>query len=203
MARRLYCEAISTGKVILTGPEAHHGRDVLRLRIGDEVELFDGRGGYASAKVAAVGRSELQFQVEGVGRNEVERPIMTLATAMPKFAHQETLVKMCTEIGVSDFSPVIYEYSAVREQFREEKWQRWSLEACKQCGMNALPEVHPAAKLAEFLKTLNGNELLIIGSTLPSDRRLDGVGNTDRVVIFIGPEGGFTEAETESLPLLR
>jgi len=200
MARRLYCAEIPTGMVLLTGPEAHHGKDVLRLRVGEDVELFDGKGGFALAKVAGVGRTEIHFQVETIGQSESQRPIIALATAIPKFAHQETLVKICTEIRVNDFWPVIYEYSAVREQFREEKWQRWSLEACKQCGMNILPTVRPAIKLVDFLKTLEGGEALITGSASPSDCRLDQIAkDVRRIVIFIGPEGGFTEAENRIL----
>jgi 16S rRNA (uracil1498-N3)-methyltransferase len=198
MARRLYFADINTGNIILVGPEAHHGKDVLRLRATDEVELFDGQGRSAPAAVISVGRSEIALKVEAIQHSPATRPKITLATAMPKFAHQEVLVRMCTELGVTVFSPIIYERSSVREQFREEKWQRWTLEACKQCGQNYLPAIHPARRFSDFLNDLSDNDLLIFGSTVTSAEHQKRSA-AENIVIFIGPEGGFTPQEEQTM----
>jgi len=147
MARRLYCSGIQMGQVVIEGPEAHHGRDVLRLRVGDSIDIFDGEGRFAHAKVMKIGKSTLELQVDQVEQDTVIRPWITLATAVPKYAHQETLVRMGTEVGVSEFQPVICERSSVREQFRSDKWRRWTIEACKQCGGRFLPVVHETVDL--------------------------------------------------------
>jgi 16S rRNA (uracil1498-N3)-methyltransferase len=201
MTRRLFCTEFDIGPVNLTGPEAHHGRNVLRLSPGDEVELFDGRGQYAHARVDKLGKSEILLRVESVETAEKPRPKIVLATAVPKFAHQEVLVRMATELGVNYFMPVIFERSSVREQFRPEKWQRWVVEACKQCRAHYLPEVTSPVRFADFIRTLSSTDLLIYGDTASAQNPLSSqqVTSAERLVIFVGPEGGFTESETLAL----
>lgn len=201
MTRRLFCTEFDLGPVTLTGPEAHHGRNVLRLSPGDEVELFDGRGRSARARVEKLGKSDLLLRVETVETAEEPCPKLVLATAVPKFAHQEVLVRMATELGVTLFAPVIFEHSSVREQFRPEKWQRWVVEACKQCRAPYLPEVASPVRFNEFIRMLSNTDLLLYGDTATTQNPLTSqqAGSPGRVVIFVGPEGGFTASEIEVL----
>jgi 16S rRNA (uracil1498-N3)-methyltransferase len=201
MTRRLYCTEFDIGSVNLTGPEAHHGRNVLRLSPGDEVELFDGRGRFAHARVDKLGKSEILLRVDSVETAEEPCPKIILATAVPKFAHQEILVRMATELGVNLFAPVVFERSSVREQFRPEKWQRWVIEACKQCRAQYLPEVASPVRLSDFIQTLSNTDLLIYGDTAMAQNPLTSqqITSAGRVVIFISPEGGFTESEVDVL----
>jgi 16S rRNA (uracil1498-N3)-methyltransferase len=201
MTRRLFCTDFDIGQVTLTGPEAHHGRNVLRLAGGDEVELFDGRGRFAQAWVDRLGKTEILLQVEKVESASTPSPEIVLATAVPKFAHQEILVRMATELGANVFAPIIFERSSVREQFRPEKWQRWVIEACKQCRAHYLPEVASPLRLADFMRTLTENDWLVYGDTASPNISPWTIQKTSvsRVVIFIGPEGGLTESETGAI----
>jgi 16S rRNA (uracil1498-N3)-methyltransferase len=201
MARRLYCPQITTGTTIIIGPEAHHARDVLRLKPGEAIEVFDGAGHFAPASVERIAKSQLEVRVEKICCAPLPSPRIVLATAIPKFAHQETLVRMGTELGVSVFYPVICERSSVREQFRAEKWHRWTVEACKQSGNNFLPEVKEAAHFKDVISTIGGYDLAAYGDTEggQSPEAAAKVQGANNVLIFVGPEGGFTDAEGEVL----
>jgi 16S rRNA (uracil1498-N3)-methyltransferase len=200
MARRLYCPQITTGTTIVIGPEAHHARDVLRLKPGDPIEVFDGAGHFAPASVERIAKSQLDLRVEEIRCAPLASPRIVLATAIPKFAHQETLVRMSTELGVSVFYPVICERSSVREQFRVEKWHRWGIEACKQSGNNFLPEVKETAHFKDLISTIGDYSLAAYGDTQeygPNPEGLMKVQAANDVLIFVGPEGGFTGEELQ------
>jgi 16S rRNA (uracil1498-N3)-methyltransferase len=201
MARRLYCPQINTGTTIVIGPEAHHARDVLRLKPGDPIEVFDGAGHFAPASVERIAKSQLDLRVEEVRCAPLPSPRIVLATAIPKFAHQETLVRMGTELGVSVFYPVICERSSVREHFRVEKWHRWGIEACKQSGNNFLPEVKEAVHFKDLTSTIGDYSLAAYGDTHggPNSEVAAKLQTANNVLIFVGPEGGFTDEEVEVL----
>ncbi|MFA5864010.1 MAG: RsmE family RNA methyltransferase [Phycisphaerae bacterium] len=195
--RRLYCQDFNIGRAKITGPEVHHGRDVLRLKPGDPVELFDGRGQSAQATVEQLLKSEIQLRINETQTSPLTKPRITLATAIPKFAHQETLVRMATELGISVFRPIIFARSSVREQFRSEKWRRWTIEACKQCGMNYLPELKEAIDFKDLIKMVGEYDLTIFGhtkSTMGNDLS-ERLKQSETILLVVGPEGGFTEDE--------
>lgn len=201
MARRLYSASLQTGPVKIIGPEAHHARAVLRLSEGDAVEVFDGAGNFGPGLVTRAAKSELEVRIETVRREAPRRPRIVLATAVPKFAHQEVLVRMATEIGVATFQPVISSRSSVRETFRPEKWSRWALEACKQCGRNTLPEIREALPFASLEAAIVGYDVAVLGDPAAEAseelaRRLRAAGT---VLVLVGPEGGFTPEETAVL----
>jgi 16S rRNA (uracil1498-N3)-methyltransferase len=200
MTRRLYCPQINTGTTTIIGPEAHHGRDVLRLQTGENIGIFDGKGGYASATVTRISKSQIDLQVPEILTASVPDLRITLATAVPKFAHQETLVRMCTEIGVAVFYPVICERSSVREQFRVEKWHRWTVEACKQSGNNFLPEIKEIVHFSDLIRTAGEFDLVVYGDT-QTGLNSDGTKGqkVNNVLILVGPEGGFTPGEFQLL----
>ncbi|NLE29777.1 MAG: 16S rRNA (uracil(1498)-N(3))-methyltransferase [Phycisphaerae bacterium] len=205
MTRRLFCTDFTMGQVRLTGPEAHHGRNVLRLSPGDEVELFDGKGQIALARVDRLGKAEILLHIENIQFAPEPAPQVVLATAIPKFAHQEILVRMGTELGVSVFAPIISERSSVREQFRPEKWERWIIEACKQCKSHYLPKVAPPVRLMDFIRTLTDDDLIIFGDTAPAQHPVisQPFSKSGRVIVLVGPEGGFTPAEIETMKQAR
>ncbi len=198
MTRRLYCANFDRGPAELTGPEAHHARDVLRLRCGDQVELFDGVGKSALATILDIHKSAIQLEVQECKVAEVIGPRITLATAIPKFAHQEFLVRMGTELGVSVFVPLICRHSSVREQFRAEKWQRWTLEACKQCGQNFLPSIVPPVQFDTFVDTMNF-ELVLFGDVHGAKEGTIRQKYVREMAIVVGPEGGFAAEELDRL----
>ncbi len=141
----------------MTGPEAHHARDVLRLRAGDQAVLFDGRGHELTAEISEIGRRELRLHALEE-REAPPRPCrITLAQAIPKGKSMDLIVQKSVELGAAEIVPIISERTVVSLDKKETaskraKWQQIVIEACKQCGQSWMPEVAEPRGLKEFLQ---------------------------------------------------
>jgi len=204
--RRFYCEALGEGVVALPSDEAHHARNVVRVRVGQTVRLFDGRGNSADARVEHVGRDGVRLTVERVeAASRADRPLpVTLAVAMPKAARQDVLIEKCTELGVRAIWPILTERSVVRPRAnRVEHWKRLAVAACKQSGRCHVPHILSPQPFAELLTVVGGFDHAVLGSTdAQADPLLDWLGThslTGSVLIVIGPEGGLTPEEVTAL----
>ncbi len=202
MADRYFVEAPIDGtRASLVGSEAHHLAHVMRAKPGDAVVLFDGSGVQFEARVASIGRSEIELEVlarEAVAR---ELPIrVTLGVALPKGDRQRWLVEKAAELGVARLVPLIGERAGEHQSESSlGRLRRAVIEASKQCGRNRLMEVSPQQTLPVFLSDQRPDSLrwfaqpggTPIGELLPALPAEFPPG----VVIAIGPEGGFTDAE--------
>ncbi len=192
------------------GEEARHALKVMRLRVGELCELFDGTGHALRARiVAAAGSSSMQVEkVESLPPMPAVAGI-TLALAIPKGTNMELIVQKAVEMGVSRIVPLISERTIVRldaaqAQAKAAKWQRTVLEACKQCGVNTLPVVETPQAYAEFLRRTDLPSLRLQCAIVPDARPLRELLEAGRaagagqVALLIGPEGDFSPAEYEA-----
>jgi 16S rRNA (uracil1498-N3)-methyltransferase len=184
---------------VLSETEAHHGRTVLRLRSGDEVTAFDGRGHEARCEWGEAGRLKILEQSTTPPRH----CRITLAQAVPK-KNMDFIVQKATELGVAAIIPLISERTVKKPGSAPERWREIALESCKQCGNNWLPELSPPQPLRAFLDAPGRFDLMLIGSLQPDARPLKKIlvdapalrcSNPVRVLVMIGPEGDFTPAE--------
>lgn len=190
----------------LEGEEAHHALRVMRLRAGDECEVFDGAGQAARARIIAAGGGSLTL---GELRPLPAMPPVagiTLALAIPKGGNMDLIVQKAVELGVRRIVPLVSERTIVRLNAKEAaakaaKWQRTALEACKQCGVNTLPVVEQPQSYASFLKREDIPKLRLVCAILPESRPMREVlesaraAGQDDAVLLIGPEGDFSPAE--------
>jgi len=203
---------IHTPAILRTGttqqlPEsaAVHVTRVLRLAAGDPITLFDGTGTDYEAVLKVVARSGVVAQV---GRGHVverESPLaVTLLQGISRGPRMDTVMQKATELGVHRLQPVqtgrsVVRLDAERAEARREHWQRIVISACEQCGRSILPEVLPARPLGEALQLLAPGT---VGLTLDprGSAGLDElVGTSSTVALAIGPEGGFTDEEVQTL----
>ncbi len=139
MSQRFFSPQLAVGKaVLLTGPEAHHLLHVMRAKIEDQVELFDGSGEQFCAKIVRCTRKEVELSVlssETVNR-ELTTPLL-FAVAIPKGDRQKFLIEKMVELGVTAVLPLITQHSISPPSDKtHEKLQRSVFEAMKQCGRN-------------------------------------------------------------------
>jgi 16S rRNA (uracil1498-N3)-methyltransferase len=143
--------------LLLTGGEAHHARDVLRLKPGSKAVVFNGRGREITAEVTAASEQELQLRK----LNETEAPPLkcriTLGQAIPKGKNMDLIVQKAVEIGAGEIAPLMSDRTVVHleaEEIRQKqsKWQQVAIEAAKQCGQNWLPIVRQPQTLKNFLQ---------------------------------------------------
>lgn len=182
---------------------AHHAVQVLRLRAGDELMLFDGQGGEYAARLVVDGRRLL---AEILTWHEVEResPLrLALLQALPSGDKMDWVVQKAVELGAHALQPLASQRSVLRlagerRHKRELHWQQVAQAACEQSGRNRLMVVQPLQELATWLaQPAPAAELRLLlcphqGVSLGA---LPRPGVDVGVSLLVGPEGGFTEAE--------
>lgn len=200
MADRVYFPAlIREGQATLSGDEAHHLVRVRRLGVGDEVELFNGRGLAYRGHVESVERDRVRIEVVGEPLpDRAARCRLTLATAVPKGERFDWLVEKATELGVAQLVPLLTEHSVVApRQAKLDRLRRRIIEAAKQCGRNWLMELAEPVAWSEYQAAEQASERWLAhpgqpGSPVPGRPAM---GEGQAVTLAIGPEGGFSEVE--------
>lgn len=191
----------------IEGEEAKHALKVMRLRVGEECEVFNGCGRAAVGRIAAASGSS-SLTLAGLRPLPPLPPVagITLALAIPKGSNMDLIVQKAVEMGVQRIIPLITERTIVRLDARDAaaktaKWSRTVLEACKQCGVNTLPVVEPPQSYATFLKRADLPALKLQCAIVPHARPLRELLEQARTasradcVLLIGPEGDFSPAE--------
>lgn len=199
--RRFLVESLAP-PVELEGDEAHHLLRVLRLGEGDEVVLFDGRGRAARAVVTTVapGRVGLEPRAEAPTG---ESPLpLTVGVAMPKADKMSLVVQKLTELGAVRIVPLVTERgeaSAERTRRSLPRFRRIAVEACKQCGRSRLPEIDAPEALEELLVDVEASRASAVLAAHPGAPPLEPPEGAGPLLVLVGPEGGWSEAELELL----
>jgi 16S rRNA (uracil1498-N3)-methyltransferase len=192
--------AFNFGKriVMLAADEARHLREVLRLKPGDEVSVFDGEGREFRARVVQARREFAELELEDeIEAARPESPLqLTLAVALLKGEKFDLVVQKATELGVVKIVPLITRYADIKlrdesdASKRVARWQRITLEAAKQCGRGFVPEVSDPKPLSAVLK----NPCFLF-----SERAGQGLKQieTDEITAIVGSEGGWSDEELE------
>lgn len=190
----------ANSRLTLDANAARHVGRVLRLGAGDELTLFDGRGGEYPARITESGKRELWVEC-GAQRNiECESPLqVTLVQGVSKGDRMDYTIQKAVELGVHQIVPIDTERSVVdlkgeRAQKKMEHWRGVIISACEQCGRNTLPELSPLTSLHKWLEQPpHGLGLLLDHRSQHSvsGLQLDGGGCT----LLVGPEGGLSENE--------
>jgi 16S rRNA (uracil1498-N3)-methyltransferase len=192
----------------LPADQLHYLRNVLRLKAGDALTLFDGRGFEYSAVITGLGGRKAHVRVTAKNRiPEEPTPKITLAQALPKGTKLEWIIQKATELGASRILPFTSARSIpkIQENKREQKLIRWrkiAAEAAEQCGRSDVPEIPGILSLEKVLDRAAAGSLKVIFWEAESERSLRHIfgeksfGVKD-VFAVVGPEGGFAPAEID------
>ena len=151
-------------KPTLIDGEAHHARDVLRMRRGDRAVLFNGCGREITAEIVDLGKAEVRMRK----LHESETPALgcriTLGQAIPKGKNMDLIVQKAVEIGAAEIAPLISERTIIdldkiEGEQKRAKWHQVAIEAAKQCGQNWLPRVRTPQKLKDFFSSVEAGIL--------------------------------------------
>jgi 16S rRNA (uracil1498-N3)-methyltransferase len=187
--------------VSLAGDAANHVTRVLRLREGDALTLFDGRGGEYSARIAGMQRGGVRVQLGEHSEIERESPLeLTLLQGIARGERMDLIVQKATELGATRIVTLMTERSVVRldatqAERKAAHWHAVAIAACEQCGRNRVPEIEAPADYAAGLRSTAALKLLLDPTASQPMSRL----GTDvrSIALLVGPEGGFTDLETE------
>jgi 16S rRNA (uracil1498-N3)-methyltransferase len=190
----------------LTGAEAHHALDVLRVKTGEPVVILDGAGREYSCAVRSLERKTVTLAVEQTHSSPAPACRVTLVQAIPKGKLLETIIQKATELGAFRVIPLLSERVTTRLEdesvkHKAEKWRHTAIEAIKQCGQRWLPQVEEPVTLPALLARGENFDLSLVGS-LRSDARHPREYFQKRpgaIRIWIGPEGDFTDSELAAI----
>ena len=183
--------------------ESRHASEVLRLRPGDLLSVFNGQGQEIHARLTQQGKRGSLLAAESTHHSPPPPHALLLAPAIPKGKNMDFVLQKATELGATAIFPLLTERTVVRldpseAADKQDKWQRLVIEACKQCGQNHLPTVHLPQSFASFIASPPPNDWPLIAALAPDALPLHALlpaAPPRRALLLIGPEGDFTPAE--------
>jgi len=207
MMRRFYAapDQFTQNKIELSLEESRHLRDVLRLREGDEVSVFDGDGKEFNCAIEKVGRGKEPARLTVT--REINSPApesnldLTLAIALLKGEKFDLVIQKAAELGVHKIVPLQTLRTDVKIKPGDidkklERWRRVALEAVKQCGRARIPEITAPMEFLEFINGIKSATLFFSEREGKSLSELEiPVSDTDKITAVVGPEGGWHDVE--------
>lgn len=192
-------------RVQIDGGDAHHIKNVLRLHAGDRVEIVD------SATRAFLGRIESDGDPIDVELVEEREPLprsplsVDVAQALPKAAKMDYVVEKATELGASAIYPFTSERTIAHAASDEKlaRWRRIARSASEQSGRRDVPAVAEPLAFSQLLERFKDYDVALFAWESASDAPLRTqlptlLRSAQRVLVVVGPEGGFTHAETDA-----
>ena len=200
-------DAVRDGIIYLSGDDLKHLSQVLRLRTGDIIEVFDGSGTEYEARLTEVGKIEARAEILKSQLADTEPNIrVTLYQGLPKAEKMDFIIQKAVELGVFRIVPVTTQRTVVQlddqdKKRKLERWNRIAREAAKQCKRTCVPEVALPMTLKSALKE-SGNADAAIAlyeneqkKCLKELLKCYNINKIGDIALFIGPEGGFSNDE--------
>jgi 16S rRNA (uracil1498-N3)-methyltransferase len=184
-------------EIELDGAPAHYLGNVLRLKAGAEVLVFDGSSGEWLAKIVLARKGRLKLSVEHKTREPETIPDVWLAFAPVKRTQTDWLVEKATELGVARLLPVMTQRT-VAERVKLERLESIAIEAAEQCGRTMLPDIDEPLPLAHLLKHRDASRTLYFADEAGGEWAPDAF-TPGPCIILTGPEGGFTDEERRAI----
>lgn len=184
------------GSVIKISPkQMHHAVNVLRLKVGNVVKIFNEKIGEWRCVIRNVERGILESVIQDV-RPAIENKLEILvAFSLINPARMLILLEKITELGVSEIIPIVSQY-VQRPHFNKEKAKQVIIGACEQSGRISVPKLHEVEKLKGFLDDYSYGSTLIIGDEkMQGGKSVLDIPNANKFAFLIGPEGGFSDDE--------
>jgi len=202
--RRANVRQVHPGVIELSEREAHHLRDVLRMKLGDVIELFDDAGAVADAQIVECDQQRVAVRVDALqagGTDPTSVPIV-VASAVPKGDRAEWMIEKLSELGVSRFIPLATARSVVLPEGRNkrDRWTRIATEAAKQSRRSGVMTIDALTALDDLLRTVEPRSAFILSTGADARGLADVLQSSmlharSSISLLVGPEGGWTDDE--------
>ncbi len=202
----IYPEDVRGNQIWIRAEEAKHAFCVLRMRKQAKVIAFDGLGNEYFGTLISLSSKKGLMRISDIKSNPNDKVDITIAAAIPKQSKFDSIVDKATQLGVNCLIPLLSERTIVKispdkAQEKMRRWQKIAVEAAKQCGCVCVPKIAPVSGFSSLVKELSSYRLSLIPSlhkgTVSLKKVLQG-SRPRKTMVFIGPEGDFTEEEVRS-----
>ena len=191
--------------VTITGSDAHHIRNVIRLRVGEQIRISMENGESFLCAVSEIGEEFVQADILSEAVSTELPSEVVLYQALPKGDRMETVIEKAVELGVSRVVPVVMKYCVVKlDQKKTEgkikRWQGIAESAAKQSKRSKVPVIGPVLSFQEALSDAGKCDRILL--PYENENGMKGTAEVmgsirpgQRIAVFIGPEGGFSPEE--------
>ena len=198
---RIHCDlTLGPGAQFSLSPDAaQHVAKALRLKAGEAIVVFDGRGGEYEAVLTRVDRDRVDVKTGGMRVAARESPLRVgLVQGLPEADKMDWIIQKAVELGVAWVQPIVCDRSVVRlsgerAERRAAHWRRVAIAACEQCGRDVVPEVRPVQAFMGWIA---------VPAEVPRWQLVPGApplaaqpAPPPSFELVVGPEGGFSERE--------
>ena len=199
---------VTGDKIAILGPDVNHIKNVLRMKVGEEIAVSNGEDGREyRCGIEEIGE-EIICSLRFIKEDGVELPSkITLFQGLPKADKMELIVQKAVELGVYEISPGETKRAVVKLDDKKaakkvERWNAISEGGAKQSGRNVIPEVKPVMTLKEAIQYAESLDVILIPYELAEGMEetrqvIESIHPGQTIGIFIGPEGGFETQEVE------
>lgn len=202
---RFYCrhpvtQLVIGESVVLSKETSHHITSVLRMRLGEQVGLFDGGEYEVQAEIVEIGRREVVVALQQASKPQRESALNChVFQALLRPQKMDVVLQKSVELGVKAMTPVLTERCqgkamAATFEAKRRHFQQVIVSACEQCGRTQVPVLHPVQSFAEAVAATRG---WVLDPT--SEQGVASLPDAapEQVAVMVGPEGGFSPAEIE------
>lgn len=201
--------ALQKSVVAIEGSEVRHIKNVLRLKPGDKIRVFDGEGFEYEASIHRFFADRVEIKIRRKFPGTKESPVqIAVAQALLKEKKMDRLLRHLCELGVTRWIPFISERSVPkpgekRLSARAQRWNKIVKESCKQCQRSKLPEIIKTLTFEDLLAYGQSCDLKIVfyeneSATLKSLMAPNPPATPRKILLILGPEGGFSDQEIEN-----
>ena len=201
--------AVNRAYATITGPDVNHIKNVIRLKIGEEIRISTASGKSYLCRIAELTETFVQADLLTECESTELPGRIVLFQGIPKGDRMETVIEKAAELGVHEIVPVAMRYCVVKldekkAAAKQKKWQALALAAAKQSKRSVVPEVHLPVSFTEAVSRMQSLSVRLVPyenekgmQSTKEAMRL--AASADAVGILIGPEGGFAPEEIETV----
>ena len=195
-------DQVKENKILIEGSDVNHIKNVLRMKVGEELEVSDGEQGKYLCEIETMSSEEVCLLIKEELEVETELPSkLYLFQGLPKSDKMELIVQKAVELGVYEIVPVATKRAVVKLDDKKaakkiERWQAIAEGGAKQSGRNVIPEVKHVMSFKEAVAYAKELDVVLVPYEL-AEGMISGIKPGQSVGIFIGPEGGFETSEVE------
>ena len=203
---RFYIGQISGDKAVLTDTnQLHHVRDVLRLKTGDTIIVFDSAGHEYKATITSISKKQVELNLTPLKIRRSNSVRLTVACAIPKAGRMDDIIDNLTQLGVERIIPMLTDRVVVKldlaaREARLSRWQKIAQSAAQQCQRRRVPVISPVTDVKKVISESRDFDLKLIPH-LTGERTLIkdilAKSRAKNIIVLIGPEGDFNPEEVE------